>query len=214
MKKSIIFGAALMLASALSFQSCGKEDNPTSKGEAAYAVIDNGAELSDVIANFAKDGVLTIPAGKELVMTKAVETTSPLTITSDAENPATIVASVGFTTSAKLVISNVIIDATNSSKNLVQLPSTAPEATNNIEEITFENVKIKGLKKPLFYSAAKANLIKNFNIKNSIIEAVADFVVIDLPREVAQIISMLRIQQYMLLIPLQNQCTAVKVDRS
>ncbi len=28
MKKSIIFGAALMLASALSFQSCSKEDNP------------------------------------------------------------------------------------------------------------------------------------------------------------------------------------------
>ena len=58
MKKSIFFCAALF-ACALGFQSCDKVDNPGSPTE---AVIDNGTELADAVKNFAKEGVLEIPA--------------------------------------------------------------------------------------------------------------------------------------------------------
>ena len=58
MKKSLIFGAALMLVGAFSFQSCANESKP---GVPTEAAIDNGTELADVIVSHAKDGVLALP---------------------------------------------------------------------------------------------------------------------------------------------------------
>ena len=67
MKKSIFFCAALF-ACALGFQSCDKVDNPSGEPlEPTTAVIDNGSDLKDVIAKFAKEGVVTLPAGVELI---------------------------------------------------------------------------------------------------------------------------------------------------
>ena len=68
MKKSIFFCAALF-ACAFAFQSCDKVDNPSGEPlEPTKAVIDNGSDLKDVIAKFAKDGVVTLPAGVELTL--------------------------------------------------------------------------------------------------------------------------------------------------
>ena len=62
MKKSLIFCAALF-ACAFAFQSCDKVDNPTGEPlEPTKTVIDNGTELADAVKNFAKEGVLEVPA--------------------------------------------------------------------------------------------------------------------------------------------------------
>lgn len=179
MKKSFIFGAALMLMGALSFQSCTKADNPSVPREPADAVFDQGMDLADAIAKFAKDGVLSLPEGIELTMNKEIKLTEPLMIVGNEKKPAFISATAGIVTNSTLTFSNVDIDATElKNENLVSLPTTDAK-TNNIEEIAFDNVIIKGLGKALFYSAAKGNLIKNFTINNSIIEVAADITVID-----------------------------------
>lgn len=179
MKKSFIFGAALMLMGALSFQSCTKADNPSVPREPADAVFDQGMDLADAIAKFAKDGVLSLPEGIELTMDKEIKLTEPLMIVGNEKKPAFISATAGIVTNSTLTFSNVDIDATElKNGNLVSLPTTDAN-TNNIEEITFDNVIIKGLGKALFYSAAKGNLIKNFTINNSIIEVASDITVID-----------------------------------
>ena len=87
MKKSILFCAALFVC-ALGFQSCDQVDNPGSPTE---AVIENGSDLADVIAQFANDGVLNLPAGVELTLNKPVEFVKPITIVGDEKEPASIV---------------------------------------------------------------------------------------------------------------------------
>jgi hypothetical protein len=136
MKKSIFFCAALF-ACALGFQSCDKVDNPGSPTE---AVIDNGTELADAVKNFAKEGVLEIPANVvELYVSENIDLSevdikneAPLTLTvgkgvqitmgktltnvsivGDAAEPATIIAKAGFSTNQDVVFSNLIFDASN-----------------------------------------------------------------------------------------------------
>ncbi len=174
MKKSIIFGAALMLASALSFQSCGKEDNPTSKGEAAYAVIDN------VSISQAQDGVLTIPAGQKVYIKDSLEINGPLTITSDEKNPATIIVEKGFVATDNFVLENVKIEAANLDGALISLsknPTVAflPKADGSgntdyygIGKIKLDNVAVDGLKGSIFYDNNIKYCVVDFTINNSI----------------------------------------------
>ena len=127
MKKSLIFCAAL-LASAFAFQSCDNVDNPSGKPlEPTKAVIDNGSDLKDVIAKFAKDGVVTLPAGVELTLNEAVELTEPLTIVSDEKNPAKVVfaaENAGFIINEGLTLKNINFECSASTAPFIQLSKT------------------------------------------------------------------------------------------
>ena len=124
MKKSIFFCAALF-ACAFAFQSCDNVDNPSGEPlEPTKAVIDNGSDLKDVIAKFAKDGVVTLPAGVELTLNEAVELTEPLTIVSDEKNPATIVAKAGFIINEGLTLKNINFECSASTAPFIQLSKT------------------------------------------------------------------------------------------
>jgi len=124
MKKSIFFCAALF-ACAFAFQSCDNVDNPSGEPlEPTKAVIDNGFDLKDVIAKFAKDGVVTLPAGVELTLNEAVELTEPLTIVSDEKNPATIVAKAGFIINEGLTLKNINFECSASTAPFIQLSKT------------------------------------------------------------------------------------------
>ena len=182
MKKSFIFGAALMLAGAFGLQSCSQETNAGSAGsptmdEATYDA--QTLTFKAFIEKHAVDGVVTLPASAVFTMEEAIEFTEPLTITTDAKKPATIIAKAGFVVSKNFALENVNIDATELENNLVALPSTAADPTNKIEKIVFDNVIVKGLGKALFYSAAKGNLIADFTINNSVIEVAKDITAID-----------------------------------
>ena len=101
MKKSLILCAAL-LACAFGFQSCDKVDNPTGTGP-TEAVIDNGMDLAEVATKFVDaKGVVTLPAGVELVLNEPVEFVRPITIVGDEKDPATIV----FTSETSSIIIN------------------------------------------------------------------------------------------------------------
>ena len=181
MKKSFIFGAALMLAGAFGLQSCSQEDNVGAPVvDPITADIQSGDDLVTLLEKYSVDGVLVLPANAAITIDETVELATPVYIVGDKDKPALITAKAGFITNSTLTFSNVDIDATElKNENLVSLPTTNAEETNNIEEITFDNVIIKGLGKALFYSAAKGNLIKNFTINNSIIEVASDITVID-----------------------------------
>ena len=127
MKKSLILCAAL-LACAFGFQSCDKVDNP---GEPAEAVIDNGSDLGDVIAKFAKEGVVTLPAGVELTLNEALELAGPLTIVGDETNPAKVVFTAedaGFILNEGLTLKNIDFECSASTAPFIQLSKT-PTAT-------------------------------------------------------------------------------------
>ncbi len=101
-----------------------------------------------------------------------------ITITGNAEKPATITPTGSITINSNFKLSNVKVDASGLDKNFITLPSTAPSATNTIDYVTFENVNVK-VKMAMFYSAAKGNLITDFNIINSIVQQTADATTID-----------------------------------
>ena len=127
MKKSIFFCAALF-ACALGFQSCDKVDNPSGEPlEPTKAVIDNGSDLKDVIAKFAKDGVVTLPAGVELTLNEEIELTEPLTIVSDEKNPAKVVfaaENAGFIINEGLTLKNINFECSASTAPFIQLSKT------------------------------------------------------------------------------------------
>ena len=120
MKKSILFCAALFVC-ALGFQSCDKVDNPGSPTE---AVIENGSDLADVIAQFANDGVLNLPAGVELTLNKPVEFVKPITIVGDEKEPASIVFTsedAGLIINGGLTLKNINFDCNASKAPFIQL---------------------------------------------------------------------------------------------
>ena len=127
MKKSIFFCAALF-ACAFAFQSCDKVDNPSGEPlEPTKAVIDNGSDLKDVIAKFAKDGVVTLPAGVELTLNEEIELTEPLTIVSDEKNPAKVVfaaENAGFIINEGLTLKNINFECSASTAPFIQLSKT------------------------------------------------------------------------------------------
>ena len=70
------------------------------------------------------------------------------------------------------------LDASELNGNLVQMPATAPESWTK-SDISFLNLTVKGLKKALFYSAAKKHLAENFVIDNCVVELAGDATTID-----------------------------------
>ncbi len=169
MKKSFIFGAALMLMGALSFQSCTKADNPSVPREPAVAVFDNGMELADAIAQFAKDGVLSLPEGIELAMNKQVKLTEPLYIECQGKKPALIIAKAGFITNSTLSINNVDIDAFELDEPFIQLATLNGTDPVRLDLIAFINSTISGLKYQFIYANKQSYLVDCINIQKSII---------------------------------------------
>jgi hypothetical protein len=168
MKKSIFFCAALF-ACALGFQSCDKVDNPGSPTE---AVIDNGSDLKDVIAKFAKDGVVTLPAGVELTLNEEISLDKDLYIVSDRENPAKITAKAGFITNSSLSFDGVDIDASAIKKPFIQLTAFtlgSDEVSKKIDLIAFIGSKISGLKYQFIYANKQSYLVDCINVQKSII---------------------------------------------
>ena len=172
MKKSFIFGAALMLMGALSFQSCTKADNPSVPREPAVAVFDQGMDLADAIAKFAKDGVVTLPAGVELTLNEEISLDKDLYIVSDRENPAKITAKAGFITNSSLSFDGVDIDASAIEKPFIQLTAFtlgSDEVSKKIDLIAFIGSKISGLKYQFIYANQQSYLVDCINIQKSVI---------------------------------------------
>lgn len=169
MKKSFIFGAALMLMGALSFQSCTKADNPSVPREPAVAVFDNGMDLADAIAKFAKDGVLSLPEGIELTMDKQIELAQPLYIVCEGKKPAFISATAGIVTNSTLSFENVDIDATELKEPFIQLATLNNANPVKLDLIAFINSTISGLKYQFIYANRQKYLVDCINIQKSII---------------------------------------------
>ena len=171
MKKSLILCAAL-LACALGFQSCDKVDNPGSPTE---AVIENGSDLKDAIAQFAKEGVVTLPAGVELTLNEEIELTEPLAIIGDKEKPAKIVAKAGIVTTNNLSINNVKFEVADGFKDaLIKMNTLPTEGLNDkgafeIEAITFDGVSVNNLQAQFFWTNTQTYYIKNFVFNNGTI---------------------------------------------
>ena len=70
------------------------------------------------------------------------------------------------------------LDASELNGNLIQMDATAP-ADWTKADVTISNLTVKGLKKALFYSAAKKYVAENFIIDNCIVEQAADATTID-----------------------------------
>ena len=172
MKKSIFFCAALF-ACAFAFQSCDKVDNPSGEPlEPTKAVIDNGSDLKDVIAKFAKDGVVTLPAGVELTLNEEISLDKDLYIVSDRENPAKITAKAGFITNSSLSFDGVDIDASAIKKPFIQLTAFtlgSDEVSKKIDLIAFIGSKISGLKYQFIYANKQSYLVDCNNIQKSVI---------------------------------------------
>lgn len=134
MKKSFIFGAALMCACAFGLQSCDQVDNP---GAPTTTIIENGAELADVINEFAQDGVLTLPAGVNVVVSAPLELDEPITITSDEGNHAKVTfksEDAGFVIGCGLKLENIDFDCSASNAAFIAMsknPKVAPTAPIN-----------------------------------------------------------------------------------
>ena len=169
MKKSFIFGAALMLMGALSFQSCTKADNPSVPREPAVAVFDQGMDLADVIAKFAKDGVLYLPEGIELTMDKQIELAQPLYIVCEGKKPAFISATAGIVTNSTLSFENVDIDATELKEPFIQLATLNNTDPVKLDLIAFINSTITGLKYQFIYANKQSYLVDCINIQKSVI---------------------------------------------
>ena len=168
MKKSLIFCAAL-LASAFAFQSCDKVDNPGSPTE---AVIENGSDLKDAIAQFAKEGVVTLPAGVELTLNEEIELTEPLAIIGDKEKPAKIVAKAGFVINSDFVLEGVEIEAAEVKTPFIRLATyelQGEEKAKNLGLIAFINSKIFDLKYQFIYANKQPYLVDCINVQKSII---------------------------------------------
>ena len=172
MKKSIFFCAALF-ACAFAFQSCDKVDNPSGKPlEPTKAVIDNGSDLKDVIAKFAKDGVVTLPAGVELTLNEEIELTEPLAIIGDKEKPAKIVAKAGFVINSDFQLEGVEIEAAEVKTPFIKLATyelQGEEKAKNLGLIAFINSKIFDLKYQFIYANKQPYLVDCINVQKSII---------------------------------------------
>ena len=70
------------------------------------------------------------------------------------------------------------LDASELGSNLIQMDATAP-ADWTKADVTISNLTVKGLKKALFYSAAKKYVAENFTIDNCVVEQAADATTID-----------------------------------
>ena len=149
MKKSLILCAA-MLACALSFQSCSKEDNvgASTMDEMAYDLA--RVDFATIIDKYTNaNNELYLPAGAEVTIDKAIELEAPLYIIGDKKSPAKIVAKAGFITNSSLIFENVEINATEVETPFILLPPVElkeGEVSKKIDLFAFINSKISGLK--------------------------------------------------------------------
>ena len=172
MKKSIFFCAALF-ACAFAFQSCDNVDNPSGEPlEPTKAVIDNGSDLKDVIAKFAKDGVVTLPAGVELTLNEEIELTEPLTIVSDEKNPAKVVfaaENAGFIINEGLTLKNINFECSASTAPFIQLSKTP-----TIKPVTINawgaDYNLYLIKEPIEVINCTVNGLKSFFLTDNKIE--------------------------------------------
>lgn len=154
MKKSFIFGAALMLVGAFAFQSCANESKP---GVPTEAAIDNGTELADVIVSHAKDGVLALPKSVVELNVSADLDLSQVEIQNDSPLILNVAGGVKITLGKNL--NNVSINGN------AEAPATI-EAT--------ETVGICGTEdSPIGIANAKFVIADNLALENAVIDATA-----------------------------------------
>ena len=183
MKKSIFFCAALF-ACAFAFQSCDqvKSDNPATVDEATYD-LQKGMTLGDYIDKYAVDGVVVLPAGAVVNLDEPIELDQTLTIVSDPEDPATIIAKAGFVVSDNFTLKDVKIDAAEVTTPFIALNPEGGKVKNQdvytdaqtkdfylLGEIAIENVMIKDLKNALVSSNGQDWALVSLIIENSIIQ--------------------------------------------
>jgi hypothetical protein len=170
MKKSFIFGAALMLMGALSFQSCSQEDNAGSPvTDPVTADINAGADLVTLLEKYSVDGVLVLPAGANITIDKTVELATPVYIVGDKDKPALITAKAGFMTNSTLSFENVDVDATSLEEPFIQLAVQNGTDPINLDLIAFKNSTISGLKYQFIYANKQPYLVDCINIQKSVI---------------------------------------------
>jgi len=166
-KTNFLYASAIMMAFAFGVTSCEQSiDNPVDS-------VNRGATLSDLIDEYAQNGVLELPSGLDVELTETLVLDAPLTITSKGA-PATIIAKAGFVTNSSIVFSNVNIDATNAGAPLVKMNTLPIDGLNDkgafeVEKITFDGVTIDGLSNQLFYANKQKYLINSLEINNSTI---------------------------------------------
>ena len=177
MKKiNFLFASAIMMAFAFGMQSCSQiEDNPAPTPEPTDPIIEaveNGATLNELIAGFAKENTLSLPAGAKVEIAEAITLDAPLTIITNGEQPATIVAKAGIVTSQNIAFENVVIDANEVATPFIQLADfelAEGEVSKKIDAVSFKDSYIFGLKYQLVYANKQAYLVKAINVENSII---------------------------------------------
>lgn len=170
MKKSFIFGAALMLMGALSFQSCSQETNPGEPvTDPVTADINAGADLVTLLEKYSVDGVLVLPAGANITIDKTVELATPVYIVGDKDKPALITAKAGFMTNSTLSFENVDVDATSLEEPFIQLATLNGTDPVKLDLVAFINSTISGLKYQFIYANKQPYLVDCINIQKSII---------------------------------------------
>ena len=172
MKKfSFFLNCAATALFAIAMTACqAVEDNPSS--DPIVVAIGNGSSLNDLIANFAKDNKLSLPAGAEITIDETVNLEAPLTIIGDKENPVKIKANAGFVTNSNISFKNVVIDAENLTTPFIQLANVTlvgDEKAKAIDEIAFIDSKISNLKYQFIYANKQAYLVDFINVLRSVI---------------------------------------------
>ena len=128
----------------------------------------------------AVDGLATVTLDKDYAVKSPIELPAGISLVLDgAGNSLTLGENTNFTVANDIIIKNVNIDATALKGNFVELAvMNEPEAwvENNVK---FDAVNVKGLKKALFYSAGKNFLVKEFIVNNSVIEQAGDATTFD-----------------------------------
>ncbi len=128
----------------------------------------------------AVDGLATVTLDKDYAVKSPIELPAGISLVLDgAGNSLTLGENTNFTVANDIIIKNVNIDATALKGNFVELAvMDEPKAwvENNVK---FDAVNVKGLKKALFYSAGKNFLVKEFIVNNSVIEQAGDATTFD-----------------------------------
>ncbi len=129
------------------------------------------------------DVVVDVATGAELSATVAqaqatVDKAGVVTVNLAEDGQYTITGSI--TTAAGIIINGngSTIDASGLGSNMIAMDATAP-ADWTKAVFTLKDATVKGLKKALFYSAAKNYLFQDFTVDNSVIEQAGDATTFD-----------------------------------
>ncbi len=176
---------ALAAAIAAAEKAIGDANTAIAAAEKAY---NDAKAASSTFAAIVETALNSVEPGQEATVTldKDYDVTTPIVVPADkklvidgAGNSLTLGENTNFTVANDIIIKNVNIDATALKGNFVELAvMNEPEAwvENNVK---FDAVNVKGLKKALFYSAGKNYLVKEFIVNNSVIEQAGDATTFD-----------------------------------